>query len=266
MDAVALDSVCFRYAKAKEDALKNISLQIPRGSFFALLGENGAGKTTLMRLVCGRLLCSSGVLNYASDLQKNDQADLSQFGTLIENPGDYPRLTVLEYLEFFGKLYGVKNLGNRIREVLQGLDFQFDLNLKVGALSLGNRQKLQVARAVLHSPKILLLDEPAANLDPVARESLWNSLSRFRKEQNATLVVSSHILPELDKYATHYAVLKKGCIAMQGSVGYVADSSTLQIAKNDMDRAVALLKNAGIECKMPDESRLTTLYKKAMLG
>lgn len=264
MNAVTLESVCFSYPKARARALDSVSLQIPQGSFFALLGENGAGKTTLMRLVCGRLLPTSGKIFFEDSLQRNGLADLKKFGTLIENPGDYPRLTVKEYLAFFGKLYSVDNVESRIVEVLEKLEFDFNLNSKVSTLSLGNRQKLQIARAVLHSPKVLLLDEPAANLDPMARESLWKALSCWRARENGTLIVCSHILPELDKFATHYAILKKGCVAMQGEVEPNSGYSVLQLENADVDRATQLLRNAGISLRVGEESLLTSLYKKAM--
>ncbi len=263
MFAVALDFVDFVYPKAKKPSLKNISLQIPEGSFFALLGENGAGKTTLMRLVCGRLQATSGNVEIAESLRCGRSVDLKKIGALIENPGDYPRLTVEEYLTFFGKLYEVGNLRNRIHEVLDKLNFEMDLGMRVGSLSLGNRQKLQIARAVLHSPKILLLDEPAANLDPVAREALWMALSRYREETNCTLVVSSHILPELDLYATNFAILKKGEVALQGEIPKADKLMPVRIAQKDYERALDALKNAGIEVSS-GESHLTTLYKRAM--
>lgn len=263
MFAVALDSVDFVYPKAKKPSLKNVSLQIPEGSFFALLGENGAGKTTLMRLVCGRLQAGSGKVQIAENLQKDGALDLKKVGALIENPGDYPRLTVEEYLMFFGKLYEVGNLQERIHEVLDKLNFEMDLDMRVGALSLGNRQKLQIARSILHTPKILLLDEPAANLDPVAREALWKALSRYREETNCTLVVSSHILPELDLYATNFAILKKGEVALQGDIPKADKLMPVQIAQKDYERALDVLKNAGISVSSR-ESHLTTLYKQAM--
>lgn len=267
MNVVKLETVCFHYGNAKEgkEALHDVSLAIPQGSFFALLGENGAGKTTLMRLICGRLQPSSGKISLDRALAKNGLADLSKFGMLIENPGDYPRLTVAEYLDFFAKLYGVQNADSRIRSVLENLDFCFDLNMRVGSLSLGNRQKLQIARSILHNPKILLLDEPAANLDPIARESLWKALAKWRKEEKGTLIVCSHILPELDRYATHYAILKQGNVALQGNVETPTEPSvSLKISSVDLDRAEAVLNQAGIFVKKGGESLLTELYKKAV--
>ena len=210
----------FKYPKSDKFALKNLSLEIEEGSFFALLGPNGAGKTTLMRLLCGRLPHYTGLLN-VKPVYRNDDGFLSPaiYGVLLESPGVYPRLTVAEYLSYFAGFYGIERdeAVSRGRNVLEKISGP-SLDLKLSQLSLGNKQKLQVARALVHNPKILILDEPVANLDPESREQVWNYIGDWRKELGGTAIVCSHILAEMESEATDYAIIDKGEVLRSGNL------------------------------------------------
>ena len=217
---VSIKDLNFRYPKSGSFALKNLSLEIEEGSFFALLGPNGAGKTTLMRLLCGRLPHYTGLLN-VKPVYRNDDGFLSPsiYGVLLENPGVYPRLTVAEYLSYFAGFYGIERneAVSRGRNVLEKISGP-SLDLKLSQLSLGNKQKLQVARALVHNPKILILDEPVANLDPESREQVWNYIGDWRKELGGTAIVCSHILAEMESEATDYAIIDKGEVLRSGNL------------------------------------------------
>jgi len=215
---VSIKDLSFKYPKSENFALKDLSLEIEEGSFFALLGPNGAGKTTLMRLLCGRLPDYSGSLTVASAYRNaRGFLDSRAYGVLLENPGVYPRLNVAEYLCYFAGFYGVvcEEALLRSREVLEKIDGPA-LDMKLSQLSLGNKQKLQLARALVHRPKVLILDEPVANLDPESRERVWNYIGTWRRELGGTAIVCSHILAEMEAEATHYAVIDKGVVLRSG--------------------------------------------------
>lgn len=249
--AIRFENVSFAYPKKKTFALENVSFEVKEGSFFALLGANGAGKTTLLRLLSKRLPLENGKILYSESLLKNKALNLASLGILLENPGSYLQLSTEEYLKLFASLYGNENDYKNGLALLEQLGFSEKKDSRLGKLSLGNKQKLQIARAMQHSPRCLLLDEPAANLDPVSREILWEMLAKWQKENNGTLIVCSHILPELEKYATDYAILKKGVLEKSGNLKLKEDSKKVlfEISNSEKKEVEKLLLSAGVEFK-----------------
>lgn len=257
---VRLEKVTFRYPKSKSDALSQVSLEIPQGSFFALLGPNGAGKTTLLRLLCGRMRRFKGSIKIDNEL-RNDAGflDSKKYGVLLENPGVYSKLTIEEYLQFFSGFYGLGegawleggSVYNRCMSFAERLNLP-SLDVRMDALSLGNRQKVQIVRALLHNPKLLILDEPVANLDPNSRETVWKLLDEWRQESHGTALVCSHVLAEMEKWATDYAVIDRGQVLKAGANPRVVDSSVANHFELDFANPVAreqvekALKDAGM--------------------
>lgn len=257
---VQLEKVSFRYPKSKSDALFQVSLEIPQGSFFALLGPNGAGKTTLLRLLCGRMRRFEGSIKIDKEL-RNDAGflDSKKYGVLLENPGIYPKLTIEEYLHFFTGFYGLGegawleggSVYNRCMSFAERLDLP-PLDMRMDALSLGNRQKVQIVRALLHNPKLLILDEPVANLDPKSRETVWKLLDEWRKENHGTAIVCSHVLAEMDEWATDYAIIDRGQVLESEKNPGLGNASVATHFELTFESAVAreqlecALKNAGI--------------------
>ena len=257
---IELDSVTFRYPKSTSEALSNLSLRIPQGSLFALIGPNGAGKTTMLRLLCGRMRRFEGSIQIDESI-KNSKGflDSRKYGVLLENPGVYSKLTIEEYLKFFT---GFFNLGDgawleggsvhkRCMKFSERLKLP-PLDTRMDSLSLGNRQKVQIVRALLHNPKLLILDEPVANLDPISRESVWKLLDEWRRETCGTAIVSSHVLAEMDKWATDYAIIAHGQVLKSGKNPGVGDASVAShfevnfaypIAREQIENA---LKTAGL--------------------
>lgn len=201
----------YAYPKSDALALDSVNFALYPGESFALLGPNGSGKTTLMRILCGRISQASGRVDISEDFQKDGKLDLSKCGVLLENPGIYPKLSIEEYLKFFAAFYAVRDQDALIRNLAKKLELP-RLSTPMGNLSLGTRQKVQIARALVHSPSLLLLDEPVANLDPCAREAVWAILEEWKRECGGTLLVSSHILSEMESVATTFAILYKGKI------------------------------------------------------
>lgn len=270
---IALDAVRFRYPKSETDALSGVSLEIPQGSFFALLGPNGAGKTTLLRLLCGRFSKFSGTLNVSVDVRgKNGFLDPLACGILLENPGIYPKLSIAEYIDYFVGFYAARSVSwneavvrERIASLAKKLDLP-SLETRMSALSLGNRQKVQLLRAMAPKPRLLILDEPVANLDPVSRETVWSLLADWRKEEGGTAIVCSHILAEMEEEATDFAIIDRGQVLKSGCVADLADdakSFKIETAAGvTLDQVRAALKNAGIDAAVaPASASLSKLYR-----
>lgn len=270
---IALDAVTFRYPKSETDALSGVSLEIPQGSFFALLGPNGAGKTTLLRLLCGRFSRFSGTLNVSVDVRgENGFLDPLACGILLENPGIYPKLSIAEYIDYFVGFYAARSVSwneavvrERIASLAKKLDLP-SLETRMSALSLGNRQKVQLLRAMAPKPRLLILDEPVANLDPVSRETVWSLLADWRKEEGGTAIVCSHILAEMEEEATDFAIIDRGQVLKSGCVADLADdakSFKVETAAGEtLDQVRAALKNAGIDAAVtPASASLSKLYR-----
>lgn len=224
-DIASFVSLDYAYPKASFNALNRVSMSIPKASVFALLGPNGAGKTTLLRLLCGRMqpktgkiVLDSSLRKEKNDASKNISMDPQKVGVLLENPGVYSSLTVQEYLLFFARLYQLQNPHLKIQKLLDDFDFKIYLNQKMGRLSLGNRQKVQIARCFLHHPELVILDEPVAHLDPISRIMVWEYLLKWSQSTGGTLVVCSHVLAELEEMVTDYAFIKEGEIIQAGQI------------------------------------------------
>ena len=271
-----LENVSFRYPKSDVDALSTVSLEIPQGSFFALLGPNGAGKTTLLRLLCGRFAEFSGKVELAETVRgEKGFLDPLACGILLENPGIYPKLSIAEYVDYFVGFYAARipswnerAARERIAELARKLEIPA-LDTRMSALSLGNRQKVQLLRAMAPSPRLLILDEPVANLDPISRETVWALLADWRKQEGGTAIVCSHILAEMEEEATDYAIIDRGHVLKSGRVADIAaGSNTFKVevsAGATLEQVREALSAAGIDaCVSRASTGLSALYKKTV--
>ena len=274
MFAIKVQGVSFAYPGASEKALDSVKLEIPEGSFFALLGPNGAGKTTLLRLLCGRFSKFAGSLEIADGLRgKNGFLDHCACGILLENPGIYPKLSIAEYVDYFVGFYAARNSAwneTAARERIESLAKKLELpnfETRMGKLSLGNRQKVQLLRAMAPSPRLLILDEPVANLDPMARESVWGLLADWRKHEGGTAIVCSHILAEMEEEATDYAIIDRGQLLKSGRVDDLAgESATFRVDTSaSLEQIRAALAAAGIKANVvPAASNLANIYRETV--
>lgn len=277
-----IENVSFRYPKSDADALSGVSLEIPRGSFFALLGPNGAGKTTLLRLLCGRFAKFSGTIVLADDVRgSNAFLDPIACGILLENPGIYPKLSINEYVDYFMGFYAARiptwnttEARERIERIAKSLELP-PLDTRMGKLSLGNRQKVQLLRAMAPAPKLLILDEPVANLDPMSREAVWKLIADWRKQEGGTAIVCSHILAEMEEEATDFAIIDRGHVLRSGRVADLASESAtfkVEVRGNEPEsptpeKICAALAAAGIAAAVNRAGTgLSSLYKKTVAG
>jgi ABC-2 type transport system ATP-binding protein len=210
------------------EALRGVDLDIPKGSLFVLLGPNGAGKTTLMRCITGLVHPARGALSVLGSPPPGAAAkgadpargSLARIGVLIENPGAYGRLDVREYLSFFSSFYGAGGVGSAAEARIRDLCTQFGLELggkPVSKLSQGNRQKLQLIRSLLHSPDLLLWDEPTDHLDPESQREVLGYLRSYLDRTGATALVATHRLEQMEKPASHFGFIRQGRIVKAGT-------------------------------------------------
>lgn len=208
-------------------ALNGLDLTINKGEIFGFIGPNGAGKSTTMKIVSGLLTPDSGeVYVDGIDAIKRNKELKEKIGYMPDFFGVYDNLKAIEYLEFYGSIYGLSySEGKKI-----GMDLLELVNLKdkaeayVDGLSRGMKQRLCLARCLMHNPKLLILDEPASGMDPRARFEMKNILKNLR-EMDKTIIVSSHILSELGEICTNIGIIERGKMVCQGTVEEIMEEA-----------------------------------------
>jgi ABC-2 type transport system ATP-binding protein len=200
-------------------AVHDVSLQVRAGQILALLGPNGAGKTTTVRMLTSVLPPTRGrawVAGY--DVVQEPFHVRRSVGVLTENHGLYERMPAGDYLEFFGKIYGLEreNLQRRIAALMERFGLQDVLDRRIGTFSKGMRQKLALARSMLHEPPVLLLDEPTSAMDPESARLVRDSIHELRSAQRAILICT-HNLAEAEELADEIAIISRGKIIVHGS-------------------------------------------------
>ncbi len=207
--------------------LNHVSIHVPKGSIYGLVGKNGAGKTTLMRIICGLTQQSEGSSTLLG--KTDDETVRRNMGMLIEKPGIYEHMTALENLRYFSLLFGI---GDREHQrILEMVGLQNAGKKKASQFSLGMKQRLGIAIALLGNPDFLILDEPINGLDPEGVYEMRKMLEMLNREHGTTIMIASHILSELHKLATDYAIIDGGCLIDEFSKDTLesACSSSVQI-------------------------------------
>lgn len=215
---INVGNLIFEYPNLR--ALDDVSFHIPQGSITALVGPNGAGKTTLLRCMAALDQPVSGTIRIADiDVLEHPRECHRIIGYLSDFFGLYDRLTVRQCLHYVARAQGIadENCAEAIARVSKGLYIADRLDVLAGTLSRGLRQRVAIAQAIIHSPRVVLLDEPASGLDPEARHELAELFLELQK-QGMTLLVSSHILAELEAYSTDMLVLRAGKIIEQVAI------------------------------------------------
>ncbi len=230
-------------------ALSKLNLTIDRGDIYGFIGPNGAGKTTTIKILATLLRPTSGQA-FVCGFSVNGQAKhiRRKVGYVPDEFGIYEDMTVAEYLEFFASLYeiGVKERKRVIHDVLELTDLSYKETAQVDSLSRGMRQRLALARVLLHDPEVLLLDEPASGLDPRARIEIRELLKELRN-MGKTILISSHILSELRELCTKVGIIEKGKLLFSGPLEEILDqvrsADVVQVQLREApEQAVALLK------------------------
>lgn len=206
----------------KQLAVNNVSLSIEKNSVYGLLGPNGAGKSTTLKMITGMLIPTSGKIIF--DNHRWNRKDLLNIGALIETPPLYENLTARENLKVRTTLFGLPD--SRIDEVLETVDLTNTEKKRSGQFSLGMKQRLGIAIALVNHPKLLILDEPTNGLDPMGIQDLRKLIRSF-PEQGITVILSSHYLSEVEQIADHIGIIANGVLGYQDKISKDQDLEKL---------------------------------------
>lgn len=230
--------------RSGQPILQQLNLQVPAGSIYGFLGPNGAGKTTTLRLILGLLKKQQGSITiFGKELMAHRLEILRRLGSLIEQPSLYLHLTGRENLEVFRLSYQCPK--SRIDEVLDIVKLKDAANKKAKAYSLGMKQRLSIAIALLHDPELLILDEPTNGLDPSGIIETRELIKSLNRDHGKTILVSSHMLSEVEKMATHVGIISKGKQVFQGTLTQLqqlkSKQSAIEIEVSDVSKAKLVL-------------------------
>jgi ABC-2 type transport system ATP-binding protein len=215
MLAIEINNLSKQYKRAS--AVKNISFKINKGKTIGLLGPNGCGKSTTIGMMLGLIKPTSGVVLINGKNIENNRTNLLEKINFISPYIELPKkLTIQENLEIYGRLYGVKNLKNKILELMEMLNLTEFRKRKTGELSSGQKNRVSLAKALVNDPEILLLDEPTASLDPDVGDYVRGVIENFSSKNNATILLASHNMNEVERLCDEVMMMKNGEIIDQG--------------------------------------------------
>ena len=213
----------------EQAAVKNINLHVKRGKIYGLLGRNGAGKTTTMKMLLGLTQPTSGEVKiWGKPLRGNEKKLLPRIGSLIESPGFYPNLTATENLRIFATLRGVPNR-NAIKDALDLVGLPYKDKKLFSQYSLGMKQRLAIALAVMHDPELLILDEPINGLDPIGIAEVRSFIRELCDARGKTILISSHILSEISLLADYVGIIDHGTVLEEESLEELEQKSSKHI-------------------------------------
>jgi lantibiotic transport system ATP-binding protein len=233
-----------------ETVLDSIDLKVPEKSIYGFLGPNGAGKTTTLKLILGLLKKQQGsILVFGKPFEANRIEVLKRVGSLIEVPSLYGQLSAEENLLVLQKIYRCSK--ERVKEVLKIVNLEKTGTKKAGQFSLGMKQRLSIAAAMLHEPELLILDEPTNGLDPNGIIEIRELLKKLNKENGITILVSSHLLSEMEKLVTHLGIINKGKLIFQGTLQELSDkqerSAQTVFETDNNDKAAQMIGELGLQ-------------------
>lgn len=231
-------------------ALDGVDLEIPKGALYGFVGPNGAGKTTAIKIMAGLIRPDSGTITMDGvDVKKEPKMFNQTIGYVPDSFGVYDNLMVSEYMDFFASCYGINGLQarERYRILLEQVGLEDKIDAYVDTLSRGMKQRLNLARALIHDPSFLIMDEPTLGLDPRTRAEFRRILTELH-EQGKTILISSHVLSELSELCTEIGIIEQGKMVLCGNINEILSrvytSNPLMISLFDAkEKAVAILRN-----------------------
>jgi ABC-2 type transport system ATP-binding protein len=220
-----------------QKALNNVSFEIGKNEIVGFLGPNGAGKSTMMKILTCYIPATEGSATVCG-FDTNDQSIevRKQIGYLPEHNPLYLDMYVKEFLEFIGNLYKVKNVKERVKEMIETTGLKIEQNKKIGALSKGYRQRVGLAQAIIHDPKVLIMDEPTTGLDPNQLEEIRELIKKLGKEK--TVMLSTHIMQEVEAVCDRVIIINKGEIVANEQTQSLQKNTTKQIITVEFDKEV----------------------------
>lgn len=229
------ESLCKTFGK--KQILKNVSLEVKEGDILGFIGPNGAGKTTTIKLILGLQSITSGkVIINGYDIEKDFTNAIKKVGAIVENPDMYMYLSGYQNLKLVANLY--KNIGiERIDEVVKLVKLEKRINDKVSKYSLGMRQRLGIAQAILHKPNLLILDEPTNGLDPEGIKEMRELLVNLAEKEKMAILISSHNLAELDNFCTKVCIIKNGEVIETSEISKIKHETSNEVEIFELDNA-----------------------------
>ena len=255
------NGLCKQYRNFK--ALNGLTMNVPKGSIYGFVGKNGAGKTTLIRLVCGLQFPTEGSFELYGENSTSGKINISRrrVGAVVETPSIFPEMTAEENLRHQFRIIGVPSF-EKVNDLLELVGLADTGKKKAKDFSLGMRQRLGIAIALCGDPDFLILDEPINGLDPQGIIEVRELILKLNRERNITVLISSHILDELSKLATHYGFIDKGTLVKEMSADELNDAckKCVTLTVSDTSCAVKALENMGfnsdISYKILDGNRI----------
>jgi lantibiotic transport system ATP-binding protein len=238
---------------ADESVLNRLNLQVEEGSIYGFLGPNGAGKTTTLKLILGLLKKQQGeIFVFGKSFEKNRVEILKNLGSLIESPSLYGHLTADENLLILQKIYQCPR--ERISQALELVGLPKTGRKKASEFSLGMKQRLSIAIALLHNPKLLILDEPTNGLDPNGILEIRELLKNLAKLEGITILISSHLLSEIEKLVTHIGIINLGHLLFQGTLAELVNkqrqSSSIVFGTSNTQKALQIFEKNKISTRL----------------
>lgn len=244
-------------------AVENLSLQVPEGEIYAFLGLNGAGKTTTIRMLLGMIKPTTGSARvFQTRVRLGSREPWASVGYLVETPHAYPELTVYENLEVARRLHPSVAPG-AVGQAIERLGLAAYADRRAGTLSHGNAQRLGLARALLHGPRLLVLDEPSSGLDPAGIVEIRKLLLELSREQGVTVFMSSHILAEVARLAQRIGIIHEGRLLQEMKAGELEKNRQrrLVLRARELEAARVALAGAGYPAKILDDGTLELTHR-----
>ena len=236
-------------------AVNDLTFNVNKGDIYGFLGPNGAGKSTSLRMVLGLIHPTSGMVMVNNQtVNKTNRKYLSSIGALIERPDFYTNLSAYDNLKILAKLSNLRDK-KRINEVLEEVGLIKKANVKVGSFSQGMKQRLGIAQALLHQPELIILDEPSNGLDPQGQIDMRKLIQRINSDLGITIIISSHILSEIEQIANRMIVINNGEKIVEGNVTQLMNSEQMKvrIKVNQLNSLKELLKSKDLSFDLHDE-------------
>lgn len=235
----------------EQAAVNDITFSIKKGEIVGFLGPNGAGKSTTMKMITGFIPASEGTIKVCGKEVSVDAIETRKhIGYLPENNPLYLDMYVKEYLEFVGKIYKLKNVRERVKEMIQLVGLEVEQNKKIGTLSKGYRQRVGLAQAIIHNPDVLILDEPTSGLDPNQLVEIRDLIRRIGKEK--TVMLSTHILQEVEAICDRVIIIRQGKLVADNLASNLQVATDTQVVYAEFDGAIS----KQVLSKIPGVSKL----------
>ncbi|MBQ3584675.1 MAG: ATP-binding cassette domain-containing protein [Lachnospiraceae bacterium] len=248
----------------KHKAVNRVDLHVKKGSIYGLIGKNGAGKTTIMKMICGLASQTEGEVILFGGNEENKDLVYKRIGMLIENPGLYPGMNAYDNLKCKALCMGISNYSEKICEILELVGLERTGGKAVKKFSLGMKQRLGIALALIGEPDVLVLDEPINGLDPQGIAEIREMLVKLNQEKNITILISSHILEELSKIVTDYGIIRDGKLVEEISKEELMEKclERIEIKTTNVDKATTILENMDIQNYKVLDNETIHVYEK----